>query len=390
MASFHAMEIPVPLSRISCEGFKKFHNSTNLETKRLTVIFGKNGSGKTTLVRFPIFAAASLTNTQKLYSLHYRDLRFAASFEDLASVYQAHPTITFGLHWSPSRSIELRLQRVLSDRYSSIQVSGIQLDGGDFIPFRLQPSEDDSTFASISEAIPTESATRLAVHRKRLSRLLGRTIHIGSARPSIEATYPMQDTASWTVSGVPSLLATRPSLMSFVTEWFYGNLDGTRINLDIAPFAYRFTQEHRYSQVSLSESGRGTQSLLPVVTLLIGIAHDLKQTDLAIVEEPEEHLHPSAHGAVADLLVEASKKAQVFVETHSENLILRLRRRVAEGRIKLTDLALYYIDQQGEVISIDLDSTGSALNWPAGVFENDIEEAQAIIDAKIAALGASK
>jgi predicted ATPase len=174
--------------------------------------------------------------------------------------------------------------------------------------------------------------------------------------------------------------------MALVTEWFYENLDRTRINLDLATFAFRFTQEHRYSQVSLSESGRGTQALLPVVALLKGISQGLRKTELAIVEEPEEHLHPSAHGAVADLLIDASRKTQVLIETHSENLILRLRRRVAEKRIDLDEIALYYIHHGGEVVKIELDSTGSAINWPIGVFENDIEEAQAIIDAKIAAL----
>ena len=54
------------------------------------------------------------------------------------------------------------------------------------------------------------------------------------------------------------------------------------------------------------------------------------------VEEPELHLHPSAHALVADLFLQAAtsdgSRVRFLVETHSETFLLRLRRRIAGRR----------------------------------------------------------
>jgi predicted ATPase len=139
--------------------------------------------------------------------------------------------------------------------------------------------------------------------------------------------------------------------------------------------------------ISVAESGRGIQAVLPVVTILLGIARGQRRAHLVVVEEPEEHLHPSAHGPVADLLIECSSKAQTIVETHSENLILRLRRRIADGTISADDIALYFVTEDHDVVPVLLDEHGTTTNWPSGVFESDIEEAQAIVEAKLSAMG---
>lgn len=54
---------------------------------------------------------------------------------------------------------------------------------------------------------------------------------------------------------------------------------------------------------------------------------------LIVVEEPETHLHPAAHGDLAerfvDSFIEDSNK-RYLIETHSQNFVLRLRRLIAE------------------------------------------------------------
>ena len=51
---------------------------------------------------------------------------------------------------------------------------------------------------------------------------------------------------------------------------------------------------------------------------------------LTIIEEPELHLHPSAHGDLAERFAESlkDKNKRYLIETHSENFILRKSRRV--------------------------------------------------------------
>jgi predicted ATPase len=56
-----------------------------------------------------------------------------------------------------------------------------------------------------------------------------------------------------------------------------------------------------------------------------------------LVQQPEIHLHPDAQAGLADFFIYlASYGVITVVETHSEYLLLRLRRRLAEGGIPLS------------------------------------------------------
>ena len=53
-----------------------------------------------------------------------------------------------------------------------------------------------------------------------------------------------------------------------------------------------------------------------------------------MVQQPELHLHPDAQAGLADFfLYLTSCGIRVIVETHSEYLLIRLRRRLAEGKL---------------------------------------------------------
>ena len=52
---------------------------------------------------------------------------------------------------------------------------------------------------------------------------------------------------------------------------------------------------------------------------------------LVVIEQPELHLHPSAQARLGDFFIAmAHRGVRFLIETHSENLIIRLRRRIAE------------------------------------------------------------
>ena len=136
-------------------------------------------------------------------------------------------------------------------------------------------------------------------------------------------------------------------------------------------------------EVNLADAGDGMQLLLPVVVqqLLHSQRNELSFIDL--IEEPELHLHPAAHASLADLFLQTVKngKGQVIIETHSENLLLRLRRRIAEGANP--DLvALYWIedldDGSSSIQRIKILSNGEVDYWPEGVFSETYQEVRAL------------
>ena len=103
---------------------------------------------------------------------------------------------------------------------------------------------------------------------------------------------------------------------------------------------------------NIVDVGFGISQVLPVAIQLYATS----KNQMLLIEQPEIHLHSKAQADIADLLIDALETGEkvVIVETHSENLLLRLRRRVAEGRIASGDIAVYYAEQKNAVSTIHL------------------------------------
>ena len=82
---------------------------------------------------------------------------------------------------------------------------------------------------------------------------------------------------------------------------------------------------------NIVDVGFGISQILPIAVQLYATG----KNQILLLEQPEIHLHSKAQADIADLLIDALKlqRKTIIVETHSENLLLRLRRRVVEGLI---------------------------------------------------------
>ncbi|MGE3916726.1 MAG: DUF3696 domain-containing protein [Hyphomicrobiaceae bacterium] len=117
--------------------------------------------------------------------------------------------------------------------------------------------------------------------------------------------------------------------------------------------------------VLLTDVGFGISQVLPVVTLL----QYVPEGATVVLEQPEIHLHPLAQAALADVIIQAAmhRKVQVILESHSEHLLLRLQRRIAEEEIKSSDVALYFCDApngESTLTTLEVDVLGNIRNWP--------------------------
>jgi predicted ATPase len=136
-------------------------------------------------------------------------------------------------------------------------------------------------------------------------------------------------------------------------------------------------------QINLKDVGFGISQLLPV--LIQGYVAEGGQTIL--MEQPEIHLHPRAQADLGDLFIAlAEQKKSLIVETHSEHLMLRLRRRIAEQKIKKEMVGIYFIewkDSESVVSRIELDDYWQMVNVPEGFktfFSDDFEETMKITE----------
>ena len=129
-----------------------------------------------------------------------------------------------------------------------------------------------------------------------------------------------------------------------------------RIAEDAYIYRVRIKRSSDSAEVLLPDVGFGASQVLPVLVLLACVP----KTSVVILEQPELHLHPAVQAAPADAILETARvgRAQVIVESHSEYLLSRLQRRVAEGTVSKEDTALYFCDHDDRRSSIErLDST---------------------------------
>jgi predicted ATPase len=88
-----------------------------------------------------------------------------------------------------------------------------------------------------------------------------------------------------------------------------------------------------------------------------------------ILEQPEIHLHPLAQAELADVIIQAAthRRVQIILESHSEHILLRLQRRIAEGTLSDDIVKLYFCDAPKGVSTLtplDIDLYGNIRNWP--------------------------
>jgi predicted ATPase len=134
--------------------------------------------------------------------------------------------------------------------------------------------------------------------------------------------------------------------------------------------------------VAFTDVGFGVSQILPVIVL----CYYVPEGSIVLLEHPEIHLHPSAQAGLADLFVEVirSRKIQVVLESHSEHLIRRLQRRIAEEVISKDDVAFYfcqYQDDQSLATPLEVDPFGNIVNWPKDFFGDELGEMAAMTSA---------
>lgn len=140
--------------------------------------------------------------------------------------------------------------------------------------------------------------------------------------------------------------------------------------------------------VLLTDVGFGVSQVLPVVTLL----QYVPEGSTVILEQPEIHLHPLAQAQLADVIINAAvhRRIQVVLESHSEHLLLRLQRRVAEKAVLNSDLSLYFCDVKdghSHLEPLRVDMFGQIDNWPEHFMGDAFGETFATEKARLKRLG---
>jgi len=374
----------IKLIEFTIEGYKSFAQSTQIELAPLTIIFGKNDSGKSSLCRVPLFLTHIFRDKAITpFPLELSGIDFGRTLKEICYGGRLHGfTGSLRLDNAPFKVVELGGTELQEKEHRQVVTKFNVISSENTIEI-----ENEENFENIKQLINSElkplktlpdSISFIGGMRLRPLRMYRIP---GGIRPDVEPDG--SHAPHWLF-----LSAQRDQkLLKTISRWFQKYV-GLEIILEKNAGGFEIKAKYPWQHTSnLADTGEGIGQVLPIVTTLTSlVTKDIEATHekcLLILEQPELHLHPFAHTGIAELLVAAmDTKRRILVETHSDTLLLRIRRAIAEQRISHTWVRFYYVEKnkEGRSISkaIELNDRGTPSWWPRGIFSEDQEEYQAI------------
>lgn len=389
------------LVTIGCANYKPFRSRADIDFAPLTVFFGRNNSGKTALLRLPRLLLRCLS-TQKRdgFPLDVDELTFGESFHDLIHTRLPSGNVELSItveNKGESFALDAGIQAIQNISVADYQVVSklhlrepelsLEWDRKKIFPPTYKDVGEMEFQGLLPKVHDLDTRNALSDWSQQVQVFEQSISHLSSHRSPVSSVYERKTPRQLGLDGkgAPEWLAKHYELLDAVAEWYETYMDGWRFSVDINADVFRCMLERGSVKVNLADTGDGMQLLLPVVVQQLSHRY-IPRTDspfLDLIEEPELHLHPAAHAPLADLFLQTAKsgQGQVVIETHSENLLLRLRRRIAEGADPNL-VALYWIedldDGSSSVQRINILPNGEVDYWPEGVFSETYQEVRAL------------
>jgi len=352
---------------VGLQNFKCFGDTT-IHLAPLTLLTGINGTGKSTVIQ----ALASLRQSFLANALPGRglllngELATLGSARDVLHEYAAEDVVGISLGSPTSGAATWRFDASQSDE--------------DLLPLLDGPTE-----------LPDHPLFRPGV------------FHLGAERIGPRVLYPMSAHAVRTRDDIHSdgalavawlhenqaveveaqlrhAAADGPRMREQVARWMQEIAPDVRIavaarsDLQIAELSFAFdtggVATRAYRPVGV---GFGLSYTLPVVVACLAGRPDR----LALIENPEAHLHPRGQMAMGDLAARAAAAgARMVIETHSDHVLNGVRIAVRAGLLRPEDVAIHFFRRESTphgvahtLHSPRLDADGRLDVWPDGFFD---------------------
>ena len=366
------------INKISFKNYKLFKEKQTLELKPITILIGKNNSGKSAIMKLPVLISNSLNGLPVNWKYKIGDdsdnsIELGTDFKDLVYNRNAITPIVFEV----------------SDDKDFIKVTLNKEDG--VLDFKLNDTEVDASSNFKGFLIEGNKINDLNINIDYLG-----AIRIEPESDYVFSNYDYDKIGIRGQNAYPILIndfINTGQLVSKVSDWYKNNFENWVLNVSetktVTETKYEITISNSLlNAINIKQTGQGIHQVLPLI-----VRSYLKDNEptLIIIEEPETHLHPAAHGNLAERFVDSFLEdcnKNYLIETHSQNFVLRMRRLVAEGKLKPEQLAIYYVDFNKEINEstlekINVDDGGGVDKWPEGIFSETTLETRAIYNAQI-------
>ena len=404
------------LRKLSLQRYKGYAELAEMEIAPLTILVGANNSGKTALIQaIQLFAGGlvpSENNPLEPLPLESGGILHGETFDDLVTGRTVHGSLSLSATLANNTtelSFSATVRNVVAPPLpSERQISKWSLvSDGHKLEVTRQGFEKEALYeicisgrAGGSQQIgwqglipkqPNNLADWLGDRAKDLKDWASGVRHLRCPRSILASPFTRSERSSLVLGpngrDTPLVLAADDELRESVRKW-YRKAFGVSIDI-VAQGSYceLVTRSSSHdTNVRLVQAGRGLSHVLPVVVTALTARRAGPGVD--VIEHPEAELHPAAHADIAELFLEnlVGPTRPIVVETHSEMILLRTRRWIAEGRLPAENVLIYWIQNEpgrGSILrKIKINDSGDLESWPEGVFIEDYEEIIAIRRAR--------
>lgn len=380
------------IKSISFENYKAFPEKQTIQLKPITMLIGKNSSGKSSIAKLFTLLENSLSgkNDEPLL-VKNQGVELGAEFRDLVFGRATSTPIEFEIEFKNDLTLGVKVLQdqlkyklnILEWSFNDFSITFTPETGfinstgkkykakfRGFIPYEINTVRGKSMLSELS--IPNLEIDVDYIGPFRI--LPNRQFHL-TGQIEYKNTGIKGENA-YAMLGVSQRLKT--DLHEKVGEWFKEHFDGWKLIVkDSNPYIEILLSKND-TDVNIVDVGQGMNQVLPLVVR----ANEKRENSIIVMEQPELHLHPAAHADLAQLFAKSAKENnQTFViETHSENILLRLRKLVIQNDFGFTkdDFVIYWIEDSElggqEIKEITVDEEGVLSDWSEGVFNEDVKE----------------
>ena len=400
------------ITELRAQNFKSWQDTGDLRFAPLTGFFGANSSGKTSILQVLLMLKQTVEQpsdwNEPLYFGDEKSLVNLGSFEDVMHGHKQGISLQLTLSWKLNEMISI--QRKSTDSISlgmSIEKHYNDEDlvwfcytnkmnwkverttNGQLInspaPRDMRGNPTGPLQEGLFRCYGVSERARPADHRlepiltcqAEFENLFSRIRYLGPLREHPRHHYIWDEhpdgVGQQGENAISALLSGRVQLSSMeeqIPKWLQRLelIDSYRLQPDLKEKGRYELYVSKYRggpEVRLTDVGFGVSQVLPVLIL----CYYAPEGSILILEQPEAHLHPKVQSELGDVLIDVVKNRniQIILESHSEHLIHRLTRRIAEEEISAKDMALYSCQINEGVSKIEqlkMDEYGNITNWP--------------------------
>ena len=402
------------ITHIRMKNFKSWADSGKVDLAPLTGFFGTNSSGKSSLLQMLLLLKQTIGSGEFIF---FGDENSLVNLGNSFSVFHNHDRekpleLEFGCEsLNPSRegidnftfNTVIRCGHRLVNPLYIGSLSYYHSESRNFSTAKHERVRDLQNLKSCYGAnSKSYKGTSLATFTHAFEDLFDHVFYLGPTRVYPQRSFLWEGTHPNNIGhlgekAIDALLSSRVDRLTTPHESkdvpIEDRISGWLQEMDLAhSFSLKRTEQDyevniqrspNSPHVMLADMGYGLSQFLPVLVF----CYYAPEGSTLILEQPGMHLHPKVQSQIADLLIEVvtERKLQILVESHSEHLLNRLQRRVAEEKIRADQTALYFCQNDDGISTIEhleMDELGNIQNWPPNFFGDEMGDLFAMTEAQ--------